>query len=237
MHPTLTDFLMQALLPVGRVLYVWGGGWNEADDRAGIGATVKGLYPRWDTFYRAQASPKYDYRDHRFMIEDGLDCSGYVGWAIYQCLGRKGESFVTASASMASFLQSHALGRCLSDNRAEFSLPGDIVSMKGHIYISLGVESDGSVLLLHASPPAVSLCGTEGDGIGKASRLARWVMETAYPTHTATFPYRGRDHRTYTEGTEVFRFSEQVLPDPQRLRALSPRALLNLLFPTLTIRS
>ena len=38
--------------------------------------------------------------------------------------------------------------------------PGDICTMATHVWMSLGCCPDGSILLVHSSPPGCILCGT-----------------------------------------------------------------------------
>lgn len=83
--PALKFFLQTALLPVGSAMYVWGGGWNESDTGAGREACTLGVSPRWKEFAQKQTA-SYDYRTTRYQIHDGLDCSGYVGWCIYNLM-------------------------------------------------------------------------------------------------------------------------------------------------------
>ncbi len=83
-------------------MYVWGGSWNEEDTAAGIEACTIGVSPRWAEF-AAMQSAHYNYRYTRYQIHDGLDCSGYVGWAVYNTFesenGREG--YVVKSTNMA----------------------------------------------------------------------------------------------------------------------------------------
>lgn len=239
MKHTLTDFLRHAAVPVGNTLYIWGGGWNEADTGAGPDACRLDASARWQKFYRLHATADYDFNQFRYAIKDGLDCSGFIGWAIYGALeetdGKPG--YVVSSTDMASSLEKRGLGVCLPDNREVFALPGDIVSMRGHVYLSLGICADGSQLLLHSSPPAPAFCGTELSGYSMASRTAESIMATLYPAHTAIFPHRACNHRQYTEGTTVFRFHSTCLPDTDRLRSRSPAELISFLFPTFPLQN
>lgn len=54
--PALKSFLKNALMPAGETMYVYGGGWNEADTGAGIEAVTIGLSPEWKRFYAMQDS-------------------------------------------------------------------------------------------------------------------------------------------------------------------------------------
>lgn len=180
---TLKDLLSTALIPCGHTLYVWGGGWNAEDTGAGEDALRIGESPRWRAFYEANARG-YDYKEHRYSFGDGLDCSGYVGWVLYNTLEESGgtdasrqapcaqptrtahpEGYVCKSTDMAQWLSGLGFGTYVPKSLSGCSLPGDIVSMKGHVYISLGTCADGSVVLLHSSPQAgVQISGTVRPG-------------------------------------------------------------------------
>ena len=149
-------------------MYVWGGGWNEADTGAGVEAVSIGESPRWYTFYEMQNS-SYNYQNTRYQIHDGLDCSGYVGWVIYNVLERtNGQTgYVEKATGMAESFSAKGFGSYTPSWHVTDWKPGDIMSMKGHVWISLGMCADGSVVLLHASPPGVLLCGTTLE-IGRA---------------------------------------------------------------------
>lgn len=82
---TTTDFLKNALKPVGQTLYIYGGGWNEAQTGSGTEALTLGLSKEWKSFYDTQDST-YNYENYMYEIHKGLDCSGYVGWTIYNTL-------------------------------------------------------------------------------------------------------------------------------------------------------
>ena len=51
---TVKNLLKTAIKPVGKVLYVYGGGWNQEDNGAGRPAKTIGLYPLWQKFYDLQ---------------------------------------------------------------------------------------------------------------------------------------------------------------------------------------
>ena len=67
---TIKNFLANALLPVGKTLYVWGGGHNWSD------ATRKGISPKWKQWYDSNSS-SYNYRYYMDLSEateqKGLD--------------------------------------------------------------------------------------------------------------------------------------------------------------------
>ena len=194
--PTLKFFLQIALRPVGSTMYVWGGGWNENDTGSGPEACTLGVSPRWAAFAGKQTA-SYDYRTTRYQIHDGLDCSGYVGWCIYNLLHtplsnanqhsacshpktgdasrncipieNTAHASVDSSSSCGYVMPAHQMAanfaargwgsfiprRQIIDYRA-----GDIMSSRGHVWIAVGQCSDGSVVLLHSSPPGIQLCGT-----------------------------------------------------------------------------
>lgn len=87
----LAAFLHNVLKPVGSTLYVWGGGWNAADDGSGETALHVGVWPEWKTWFHRHRNG-YSYVPGRISWENGnreqrffgLDCSGYIGWCLYQ---------------------------------------------------------------------------------------------------------------------------------------------------------
>ena len=97
MNKSLTDFLRTAMEPVGSTMYIWGGGWNSEDSGAGKDAKIIGVNPNWKKFFMSQGSD-YDYKEHRYEHRNGLDCSGYVGWVMYNFFEDKngaGSDYVT----------------------------------------------------------------------------------------------------------------------------------------------
>ena len=229
---SILDFLEIAAAPVGSTMYVWGGGWNEADTGAGIEAVTLGLSERWAAFAKEQDSG-YNYKDHRYQIHDGLDCSGYVGWAVYNVMETEngGEGYVSSSTGMAQALADRGLGEYISREDMDRWLPGDIMSMKGHVWISLGMCGDGSVLLLHSSPPGVILCGTAlADGSdSQAVKLAQTIMSTHYPDWYARYPDCSRS-ASYLEKSSAMRWNTNVLADKEGIRQMSAEQVVNLLF-------
>lgn len=228
--PSLLGFLQTALLPVGNTMYVWGGGWNAADTGAGTGAVTIGVLPTWQEFASLQ-DKDYNYKEHRYEIENGLDCSGYVGWAVYNLFEQEEgkEGYVYSSTDTAAKYSEAGWGE-LWENPTEF-LPGDIVSMKGHVWISLGMCEDGSVVVLHSSPPGVSLCGTAGKGEEKsqAVQLAEQYMEKYYPAWQEKYPDREVGEK-YLTNVRVMRWNTQTLPEADSIQQMSAMQVLQLLF-------
>ena len=229
---SILDFLRIAVQPVGSTMYVWGGGWNEEDTGAGIEAVTLGISPRWAEF-AAQQGSGYDMNDTRYQIHDGLDCSGYVGWAVYNVLetenGRPG--YVMASTKMAQTYADMGLGAYIPAAEITSWQAGDIMSMKGHVWIVVGQCDDGSVLFLHASPPGVMFSGTKlpGSGESDATRLAKKIMQEYYPDWYARFPESARPY-SYLTDSSAMRWSEDVLSDHEGLREMSAEEIVTMIF-------
>lgn len=229
--PSLEKFLRTALLPVGETAYIWGGGWNEEDTAAGPEACSIGVSPNWKAFADGITSD-YDTKKTRYQIHDGLDCSGYVGWVVYNTFETEGgkEGYVYSSTKTAETYASFGWGDYLPAKSVKEWKPGDIASMNGHVWISLGTCEDGSVLLVHSSPPGVRLCGTAASkGTSEAVRLATEYMKTYYPDWYSRFP-DCESKKTYLEGTSQMRWNEETFPDCKKLQDMSPAELLKLLY-------
>lgn len=229
---SLLGFLQIAIQPVGKTMYVWGGGWNEEDTAAGIEAVTLGVSPAWEAF-AVQQDASYDYNKTRYQIHDGLDCSGYVGWAVYNVLETENgkEGYVLSSTKMAEDYAGRGLGEYLPVKTVSQWKPGDIVSMKGHVWIAVGMCGDGSVLLLHSSPPGVSFCGTTlADGSkSQAVALAERIMQNYYPEWYAKYPECARPH-SYLTGAAAMRWSRDVLEDEEGLEFMSAEEVVSVLF-------
>ena len=57
-----------------------------------------------------------------------------------------------SSTKMAERLSEKGWGTYIPNTEKRDFTPGDIVSMNGHVWISLGQCSDGSVVLMHSTP-------------------------------------------------------------------------------------
>ena len=229
---SILDFLRLATEPVGNTMYVWGGGWNEEDTGAGIEAVTLGLSPQWAAF-AAQQGSDYDMNDTRYQIHNGLDCSGYVGWAVYNALetenGRPG--YVMASTKMAKTYADMGLGTYIPAAEMISWQAGDIMSMKGHVWIVVGQCDDGSVLFLHASPPGVMFSGTKlPDGKeSDATKLAGKIMKEHYPDWYARFPESARPH-SYLTDSSAMRWSTDILSDYEGLRSMTAEEVTSMIF-------
>lgn len=230
--PSIKKLLTTALLPLGETAYVWGGGWNEEDTAAGIEARTIGISPAWKTFADGISSD-YDHQKYRYQIHDGLDCSGYVGWVIYNVFETEDgkDGYVFSSTEIAKTYASHGWGDYVPQKEVVDWKPGDVASMSGHVWLCLGACEDGSVLLIHSSPPGVRLCGTTiKDKPSDASRLARELMQTHYPAWYDRFP-DCEVSPDYLSTASQMRWNEDTMPDAAALQALSAEEVAALLFP------
>ncbi|MCQ2537891.1 MAG: hypothetical protein MJ124_05790 [Lachnospiraceae bacterium] len=229
---SLEQFLRNAMKPVGSTLYVWGGGWNEEDTGSGEEAVSIGLSGAWKEFFIGETK-NYDYNKHLYKIHDGLDCSGYVGWTLYNTLESDNgkEGYVTKAVKMAESLADRELGTIVDfDNSL---LPGDIVSMSGHVYIALGTCEDGSVLLVHSSPPGVRISGTaKADGSTSIATQMAWeYTKNHYPEWFERYnkPENYQVSSSYLKDIKVFRWGKDVFEDADEIEKLSPAQVLQML--------
>ena len=191
---SLLRFLQTALQPVGKTVYIWGGGWNEEDTAAGVEAVSIGVSPRWESYFVKQTAD-YDYTKTRYRIHDGLDCSGYVGWSLYNFWHSVdgGHGYVMKAKDMAENFATRGWGSYTPAGQVRDYRAGDIMSGSGHVYIVLGSCADGSVLLAHSSPPGVQLSGTvsaAGSSRSQAAALAEHYMQKYYPEWYQKFQTR-----------------------------------------------
>ena len=228
---SIEQFLKIALQPVGETMYIWGGGWNDVDNASGASATRIGISLQWRVFANQQ-DESYNFEDHRFERENGLDCSGYVGWVLYNTFEKESNQpgYVTLSTDLAESLANRGWGKLIQNPKT--FLPGDIVSMEGHVWICLGTCADGSVLLVHSSPPGVSICGTsmpkqstEAQGESMAQILAMEFMSTYYSDWQKKYPNRAVSD-AYLENVSVFRWSESTMTDAKEMQELSAEEII-----------
>ena len=263
---TLKNFLTTALEPIGTALYVYGGGWDWQDEGSSIQSRTIGISGSWvDFFNRCDAGYCYKDGDHpesstypfggwNEYYYAGLDCSGYLGWTLYNTLetqsGRSG--YVSKSSGLAKKLaNTYRLG---SFHTEKFELgagdfmPGDVVSMSGHVYIVLGRCSDGSIVILHSTVSS-SVTGARGGGVQmgvldphsggncEAYALAERYTREFFPGWLARYPISIKSFDQYvgfdrTGNTGVFRWSigSGGLSDPEGVRDMSAAEILALIF-------
>lgn len=243
---TLKNFLALAMEPVGTVLYIFGGGWNWQDTGTGRLAAKIGTAEQWRSFfhlqdarfrYRNDADPVHSYypsQGYNTYGYAGLDCSGYIGWAVYNLSEVQDDrpGYVIRAVDMAwTYAKKYGFGRWtkeIPDSRV--FVPGDIFSIEGHVWICLGRCSDGSLVILH-STPSDSICGCPGGGVQlsglgeksgcEAVRLADRYMRTYYPDwskryHAVQKPYsRYVDLKGERTGKFSWRIGTGALADPE----------------------
>lgn len=217
---TLKTYLQNALVPCGRTLYIWGGGWGDTD------ASIIGYQKSWQTFFNENKSTDYDYKNFRYQYGNGLDCSGYAAWVLYNTLYTKsgGTWLVNQSTTVASKYSEKGWATLSTTPEDAVYKPGDVVSMDGHVWISLGTCSDGSVLVMHSSPKGVQISGTSG----RAATLAAHYMKKYFPE----WPYQARTvssgYLNYA-GKARWKVNGGILSDPDGIQKMSAEQVMKVL--------
>ena len=268
---TIKNFLKTALEPVGTTLYVYGGGWNWQDTGASVQARKIGISPDWVMFFNskdenytyketdgdeAKADPKhsyYPYGGYNQYYFAGLDCSGFAGWAVYNTFETKdgNAGYVGPASGFAKRLSEKGWGEWTQDvtipdgNNGYAMKPGDIISTNGHVWISLGTCTDGSVVIVH-STPSMSRKGQPGGGVQVsavgndasclACKIAGKYMSTYHPEWYRRYPVTLCDPSKFFafEGECAGRFSWDTgyspgLTDPDGFRDMTPDKVLEAL--------
>lgn len=229
---SMERLLFIAKQPLGKTMYIWGGGWNEQDTGAGQEAVTLGVSPLWEEFARRQ-DENYDFNKTRYQIHNGLDCSGYIGWVIYNLVETENgkEGYAVSAAKMAEFFSQKGFGRYIANDKLEKWQAGDIMSMEGHVWLSLGSCEDGSVVVLHASPPGVTLSGTLlADGSeSMAVKLAHKYMKQYYPDWYQKYSVKPCEYRYLTDSS-CMRWSKEMLTDIYELQNKNAEDVLQWMF-------
>ena len=268
---TLGNFLKIAMEPVGTTLYIYGGGWDWQDAGSSVQAKTIGVSPDWVRFFWEQdenftykskdgnednadpAKSYYPYGGFNEYYYAGLDCSGFLGWALYNTFETENgkDGYVTFASAYAKKLAEEGYGDYTRKIEAPVlnhdceMKPGDIMSIGGHVWISLGTCGDGSVVILH-STPADSRTGQPGGGVElsaiglseecEAYQLADRYMSEYYPEWYERYPVKLADPETYfsTENENAGRFTWDTdkgeVKDPERVRDMTPQQVLDYLF-------
>ena len=216
---TIKNYLAGALLPVGKALYVWGGGWNDS--------TRKGLSPTMTAFYNSQTAD-YNYNNYRDLSTEnrakGFDCSGFVGWAAYQVMQTKsgvGSGYTVVSGEVGSTYKARGWGSILTQSdlsKSDWTFkPGDIGYNEGHVWIVLGQCSDKSLVIVHSTPNAgVKIAGTptpNGTYGSQAIALAQKYM-SRYPGYAKYGSAYHTSSGNYSRNGNYFRWNRNTLSDP-----------------------
>lgn len=223
--------------PLGSTMYVWGGGWNEEDTGAGEDAMRIGVSPRWREFFLEQ-DENYDYEDTEYQIHDGLDCTGYVGWVVYNLMEKEdgiGSGYVFKSTETAEIYSGMGFGVFTPAEEITKRYPGDVMSMEGHAWIVIGECSDGSVVLINSTPPGVVIKGTRlADGsVSEAVALAEQYMSAYYPDWYARYPDCSASYE-YLPRSSSMSWGDDVLSDPEGLRDMNAADVLKVMFEDMT---
>lgn len=240
---TVRNLLLTALEPVGTTMYIYGGGWNEEDTAAGADAVTIGVSPVWKNFYEKQNSSynykQYDFRKDVGVKRLGLDCSGYVGWVIYNTLNTESgkDGFVTSARKIAASLSDKGWGQLAARGSFSDYQAGDIMSAScsdcAHVWICMGQCTDQSVVLLHSSPCGVMLSGTytaNGSKSSEAVALATEYMKKYYPDWISKYP-RVERNTSYLSHYDRFRWELGIeLTDPDELTQMGAENVLKNIF-------
>lgn len=258
---TLLNFLKTAFEPVGTTLYIYGGGWDWQDVGSSVQTRTIGVSQDWVQFFnekdenytykevdgdKEKADPKtsyYPYGEYNEYYYAGLDCSGYVGWVLYNTFETEDmqNGYVMGSTGTAKKLAARGFGEWTQEITE--MKPGEMMSMNGHIWISLGTCSDGSTLILH-STPSRSRTNQPGGGvqisaIGKSAdceayKLADEYMSKYYPEWYSRYPIYLCDpdvYFTFTgENAGKFTWSTDILADSENVRNMTPKEVLETIF-------
>ena len=224
---TLTKFLKTMIQPVGNTLYVWGGGHDAWTDGDGLRI---GMNPKWKQFYDQQGA-SYNYTKHRYEYQNGLDCSGLVSWAVYNTYNTKSNQKETAYSSTSTgfpaYLTNKGFGSHGKVSGVTFT-PGDVVSMTGHVWVVLGMCSDGSLVIVHATPPVVQISGTvntAGSTNSEAVKLAKAYMKKYYSDAAGKYNLCIAS-KAYVNNVDRFQWSSSSMRDPDGLRNMTAAQVL-----------
>lgn len=220
---TIKNFLKTAVAPVGSTLYIWGGGWNKADTGTGKDGKRIGLNGEWNRFFLSQNS-RYNYKKHRYRHGKGLDCSGFVGWTVYNIRntvpGKGG--YVRKAKDQPKLFAEKGWGSYKSKKKVADYKAGDVMgsSSCGHVWIVIGACRDGSVVLVHSSPKGVQLSGTptkKGRKKSQALALAKKYMKKYHRTWYRRYPdcSRGKSYLTQYGQMRWDVSGNHVMEDPE----------------------
>ena len=280
---TLKNFLATAMEPVGTALYVYGGTWDWQDVNSSNQSMTIGLSQSWIDFFQSQdktyhyknPNPAESYYPHNAWNQyyyAGIDCSGYVGWSVYNLMNTENSTvadnkgYVMSATKQAGVFASNEgwgtmdMGDVLMDETTgkpwvdedgdgrriyeghEFK-PGDIFSMNGHVWISLGTCKDGSIVFMHSTPNTTNGAGVQISAIGpnkncEAYKLANQYMNKYFPQWSERYGDQVLcltfDSYTKVYGDYAGKFSwnlkNGVISDPDGYADMNPAEILADLF-------
>ncbi len=271
---TLKNFLATAMTPVGTGLYVYGGTWNweDGDNTEGYGSSLQartiGIPQTWIDFFQQQntdfsylgddyTSSYYPHGGWNQYYYAGVDCSGYVGWTVYNIMNTKSFQpdqpyYVGYASNRGTALEKAGMGTTTKTFTAADFKPGDIFCMSGHVWICLGACPDGSLVILHSTPSdnrngtgngggGIQLSGLSDKPNSQAYQLARQYMEKYYPQWSARYAAVQKSYTDYVDmgrsGTGKFswKISSEGLTDPDGYLTKSAEEILKDLFKDATV--
>lgn len=231
--PSLYSLLKTALQPVGSTMYVYWGGWTEPHGQAADELVTIGMSDRWAE-YASWQDDEYVPSTEDVDPRDGLNCTGFVAWAIYNTLQTEdyaNDGYASIAVDMAFNLADEGLGSYFGQGEAGDWRPGDIVSLEKHVFLVIGQCEDGSVVFVHSSPPGVALAGTllPNGSFSQATALATWYMFRYYSNWHERYYVCWRPY-SYLSDSSVMRWSRDVLHDDERLAGMDAEEVLEVLF-------
>ena len=168
-----------------------------------------------------------------------MECSGFVGWSVYNINktknGKQGQGYVTKASKAASTYAKYGWGTYKKTIAVKDWKPGDIMSSPTHIYIVVGSCADGSVVLVHSSPAGVRLSGTpdkKGRTNSEAVKLAKKYMKKYYPSWYKRYPSCKKD-KSYLTDYAQFRWRAgkgKMISDPDGYQKKNARQVLKDLY-------
>lgn len=213
---TVKNFLATALAPVGKTLWVAGGGWDYDEKGADDTARSIGMSESWIDFFDSKDA-NYDVEetfseDSNPYHDKGLDATGYIGWTIYNTLFDESlidDGFVATPDNMVTLLSDYAdfepAEDLVSKSQVEIASelkPGDFVMMAGpHYYITLGTCEDGNILVSH------STYGTSSTGVRGGSVQISAVVDHNGPEEESNVP----EEPTEPEAVEATALAESYM--------------------------
>ena len=266
---TLKNFLATAFEPMGTTLYVFGGAWNWQDDGSSVQSTTIGVSGTWvdffnkndaDYMYKDDAHPAkstYPFGGWNQYYYEGMDCSGFAGWTVYNTLNSESgsEGYVTGASRQAIlFANEYGFGEWTNepfDTEEDPLRPGDMISTPSHIWICVGKCDDGSIVAIH-STVTESSTGKSGGGVQlsavnpngnskecEAYELACEYTEKYFPQWAERYPVVMKKYKDYVDFSRsneyVGRFrwdlsGECELTDPDGFADMSAAEVLATLF-------
>lgn len=201
----------------------------------------------------------------------GIDCSAFVGWSVYNVMNTEDSTVadntgyvMSATKQAKNFAEVQKWGtfdsgklklkedgnpytdsqgrtyRTFADS--DFT-PGDIFSMNGHVWISLGTCQDGSIVFMHSTPNTTNGAGVQISAIGpdkncEAYKLANQYMNKYFPQWSERYGDQVLclSFDSYTdvrEKTDAGKFSwdlDGVISDPDGYADMTPAEILADLF-------